>query len=158
MPGLASFVDEQHAKAFEVYFVEVRSSPGRALSRKCFIHRTLRSNRFVEASVVQVLIKTGLGRLTRRSELLKYVARPGGCKRNAAALGTRCSLTIEEVDAGPPSVTELGLLRVRSQQLGGLWYCGHQPLVLTSRVAVRRLCRRGSGGTVPRNLKRWNSD
>ena len=126
--------------------------------RKCFIHRMLRSNRFIEASAVQVLIKTARWRLTRRSELLKYVARPGGCKRNAAALGTRCSLTIEEVDAGPPSVIEFGLLRDRSQPLGGLWYCGNEPLVLTSRVAVRRLCGRGSGGTVPRNLKRWKSD
>jgi len=103
-------------------------------------------------------MKTVVTRLTHRSEPLKYAARPGGCKRNTATLGTRCSLTIEEVDAGPPSVIELGFLRVRSQELGGLWYCGHQPLVLTSRAAVKRLCGRGSGGTVPRNLKRWNSD
>ena len=57
-------------------------------------------------------------RLTRRGEELKYAARPGGCK-HIAVLGTRCSLTIEEVDAGPPSEIELGFLRVRSHHSAG---------------------------------------
>jgi len=122
-------------------------------------HKELHSDELpLDAFLPEELRKSVVTRLTPRSEGVKYAARPSGCKRKAAVLGTRCSLTIEEVDAGPPSVIGLGFLRVRSQQLGGLWYCGNQPLIPTSRVAVRRLCGRGSGDPVPRNLKRWKSD
>ena len=96
--------------------------------------------------------------LDAQNRPVKVRGSPRWVQAQGGSTGTRCSLTIEEVDASPPSAIELGFLRVRSQQLGGLWYCGNEPLNPTSRVAVRRLCGRGSGGTVPRYLKRWKSD